>query len=170
MSKGRSNKLAGQVAEHLVCAELGRRGYMATPFAGNVPIFDLLIADDDLRTVPIQVKCTRTGFWHCDAADYMQIDMDGDRQVERGITVPKHPNLVWAFVHLGDGDRHDRFYVMTSTQLHQVVRARYSDWMNGHGWIRPRSPDCTDNKIPLSPWCDEYEDAWDTVAVALSHG
>jgi hypothetical protein len=53
MSSGLSNKLAGQVGEFLVCAELGRRGFIATSFAGNVPEFDLIVANDTLRTIPI---------------------------------------------------------------------------------------------------------------------
>jgi DNA modification methylase len=35
MASGLSNKLIGQVGEFLVCAELGRRGFVATPFAGT---------------------------------------------------------------------------------------------------------------------------------------
>ena len=56
MSKGLSNKLAGQVGEFLVCAELGRRGLIATSFTGNVPEFDLIVADGSLKTLPVQVK------------------------------------------------------------------------------------------------------------------
>jgi hypothetical protein len=48
MSRGRRNKLVGQVAE------LGRRGLIATGFAGNVPTFDVIAADEMCRTVPIQ--------------------------------------------------------------------------------------------------------------------
>ena len=36
MSRGRNNQLTGQVAEHLVVAELGRRGLAATGFSGNI--------------------------------------------------------------------------------------------------------------------------------------
>jgi hypothetical protein len=42
---GRDMQIARQIGEHLVVAELGRRGYVAAPFAGNVPMFDLLAAD-----------------------------------------------------------------------------------------------------------------------------
>ena len=42
MATGSANKLTGQVGEFLVCAELGRRGMFATPFAGNVPEFDVV--------------------------------------------------------------------------------------------------------------------------------
>jgi len=41
MATGRNNKLTGQISEFLVCAELGKRGLIATPFAGNVPAFDV---------------------------------------------------------------------------------------------------------------------------------
>ncbi len=56
MATGRSAKLTGQVGEFLVCAELGRCGIIATPFAGNVPEFDVVATGEGLVTVPIQVK------------------------------------------------------------------------------------------------------------------
>lgn len=59
MATGRANKLTGQIAEHLVCAERGRRDVIATPFSGNVPKFDVIAADDHCRPLPIQVKATR---------------------------------------------------------------------------------------------------------------
>ena len=64
MSTGRNNKLAGQIGEFLVCAELGKRGLIATPFSGNVPAFDILAADDLCNTVPIQVKASRGALIH----------------------------------------------------------------------------------------------------------
>ena len=56
MAAGRAMQLARQIGEHLVVAELGRRGYVAAPFAGNVPKFDLLAADVDGFAFPVQVK------------------------------------------------------------------------------------------------------------------
>ena len=44
MATGHDNQLTRQIGEHLVAAELGRRGYVATPFAGNVPMYDLKVA------------------------------------------------------------------------------------------------------------------------------
>ncbi len=41
-STGRDKYVVKQVGEYLVCAELGRRGYIATSFTGNVPEFDIL--------------------------------------------------------------------------------------------------------------------------------
>ena len=42
MATGLSTKLTGQIGEHLVTAELGRLGIIATPFSGNVPDIDIL--------------------------------------------------------------------------------------------------------------------------------
>ena len=42
MKTGYSTQLTQQIGEHLVVAKLGRMGIMATPFAGNVPDYDLL--------------------------------------------------------------------------------------------------------------------------------
>lgn len=81
MSTGRSNRLAGQIGEFLVCAELGRIGLIACPFAGNVPTFDVLATDEQCRTVPIQVKATRGDNWPSDARRWMILDLDPDSGV-----------------------------------------------------------------------------------------
>lgn len=39
MAMGRNSQLTRQIGEHLVLAKLGRLGYSASPFAGNVPQF-----------------------------------------------------------------------------------------------------------------------------------
>jgi hypothetical protein len=43
MQTGLSNQLTRQIGEHLVVAKLGRMGYVASPFVGNVPLFDILV-------------------------------------------------------------------------------------------------------------------------------
>ena len=71
MQKGLQNKLVGQAGEYLVCAELARRGLIATSFTGNVPEFDLIVADETLRTIPIQVKTSRGNSWRTRADSWM---------------------------------------------------------------------------------------------------
>ena len=93
MSSGRSNKLAGQIGEYLVCAELGRRGLIATPFAGNVPTFDVLATDEMCRTVPIQVKASRGDSWQTSADRWMNIEIKGNKQISSGPTQLERPNL-----------------------------------------------------------------------------
>ena len=84
MSSGRLNKLAGQIGEYLVCAELGRRGLIATPFAGNVPTFDVLATDELCRTAPIEVKASRGDSWPTRADRWMNIRLNDKKQVYSG--------------------------------------------------------------------------------------
>ena len=48
-------QLSEQLSEHLVDAELARRGIVATPFSGNVPDIDIL-AFKSGKSIPVQVK------------------------------------------------------------------------------------------------------------------
>ncbi len=56
MATGREMQLTKRVGEYLVCAELCRRGLIATTLAGNVPEFDVLAINDEHETKSIQVK------------------------------------------------------------------------------------------------------------------
>ena len=76
MSTGYSNQLTGQIGEYLVCAELGRLGLIATSFTGNVPEYDLLVCDEMLKSLPIQVKTTRSSSWISRANLWLNIEFD----------------------------------------------------------------------------------------------
>jgi hypothetical protein len=86
MGRGRRNTLAGQIAEHLVCAELARRDLLATTFSGNVPQFDVLATDESCLTVPIQVKASRGSKWPTNAKIWMDLELDPGigKQIYRG--------------------------------------------------------------------------------------
>ena len=76
MASGHSNQLTGQIGEYLVCAELGRLGLIATTFTGNVPEYDLLVCDEMLKSLPIQVKTTRSASWPSRANLWLNIEFD----------------------------------------------------------------------------------------------
>jgi hypothetical protein len=121
MAAGRQNKLTGQAAEHLVCAELGRRGYIATPFAGNVPTFDVVAVDADCRAVPIQVKATRGDNWPTDARDWMHLHLDIDTGVQQfeGLRQLERLDLIYVNVVLRppDAPQRDRFFILTHADV-----------------------------------------------------
>jgi hypothetical protein len=54
---------------HLVVAE---------PFAGNVPMFDLLAADAEGFAIPVQVRAIKGGSWQGSLDQFLNIEMDGD--------------------------------------------------------------------------------------------
>ena len=172
MRSGRNNKLAGQIGEYLVCAELGRRELIATPFSGNVPAFDILAADELCRTVPIQVKASRADNWPTDARDWMNISFDPQikQQKNLGRVKIKNPDLVYVFVAIASPDEKtskDRFFVLTKSQLQDVCVKRYSKWMDTIDWKRPRSPESYDCRFWI-PDVEEYENNWKLISSRLA--
>ena len=70
-----------QLSEHLVVAELARRGVIATPFSGNVPDFDIL-AFKSGKSISIQVKSAKTGILTVANVerDYLIVKQEGNFQ------------------------------------------------------------------------------------------
>ena len=130
MPTGRNNKLTGQVGEFLVCAELGRRGLIATPFAGNVPAFDVLAADEFCRTVPIQVKASSSDNWPADARSWMNIELDETTERQNYVKPLDitNPDLIYVCVAIAPANsgKNDRFFVLTKSELQSAVIRGYS--------------------------------------------
>lgn len=134
MATGRSTQLTRQVGEHLVAAKLGRMGYVAAPFAGNVPLFDLLAADQRGFTIPIQVKTINGGSWQYQADTFLEIEIVDDFQHVRGKRTLANPDLVCVFILLRE-DEQDEFYLLTHRDLQQLTFERYKSRK------RPKKPD-----------------------------
>ena len=170
MSRGRSNKLAGQIGEYLVCAELGRRGLIATPFSGNVPTFDILATDEQCRTVPIQVKASRGNSWRSDARLWMKLELDAATQVQRylGPLEIHNPDLIHVCVSIAPpNEGHDRFFILKKSDLQQVCITLYSHWMNGRDWRRPRTPDSYDCRYTIDS-LHTFENNWQLIETRLA--
>ena len=110
MATGLSTQLVGQVGEHLVTAELGRRGIIATPFAGNVPDIDIL-AFANGRTGHIQVKAIRGDSWQFDIRKFLDVDLLKTRQRVNGKNKALDRKILCIFVSLGEGLGDDEFYL-----------------------------------------------------------
>ena len=166
MRKGLSTKLAGQVGEFLVCAELGKRELIATSFTGNVPEFDLLVADEHLKTVPIQVKTSRTDNWPTRANLWIDIKIDHDKkiQIDHGNAKIPNPNLIYICVSLAnlESDAKDRFFILQKSDLQTICSANYREWMEGMAWKRPKNYESLDNRFYLDN-LKPFEDNWQLV-------
>ena len=173
MATGRQNKLTGQVAEHLVCAELGRRGYIATPFAGNVPTFDIVAVDAACRAVPVQVKATRGNNWPTDARHWMHLDLDSDTGVQQygGPRPLDAPELIYVLVVLrAPGDsRRDQFYILTKADVQVACVAAYTAWMEPKGWRRPRNQSSYECRYSIEH-ISQFENNWDLITRRLTPG
>lgn len=168
MNKGRSNKLAGQIGEYLVCAELGRRGLIATPFSGNVPTFDVLATDEQCRTVPIQVKASRSDNWPSDARTWMKLELDPKTGIQHyyGPAEISNPDLIYVCVAIATVGEKDRFFILTRGELQQVCIAGYTRFMERQGWRRPRNAASYDNRYGIQS-IQRYEDNWQLITDRL---
>lgn len=166
MGTGRSNKLVGQAGEFIVAGELARRGYISTTFTGNVPDYDIVASSGEGRHLSIQVKTALAGSWHLNIARFCSITFDGQQQVIGPLKDAPVINLVVVFVVLVDQGQ-DRFYILRWDELRDIVVADYTQWMNGHGRIRPRNPRSLHCAL-LERQLVDYRDAWNTIDELLA--
>lgn len=167
MKKGLGNRLAGQVGEYLVCAELGRRGFIATSFTGNVPEFDLIVADSSLKTLPVQVKTSRGDNWPTTASLWINIEIDEEekKQIDFGNKIITNPDLIYVCVSLAEADtgQRDRFFILRKKDLQVICAANYRNWISKHNWQRPRNFRSLDNRYYVSN-LEPFENNWDLFA------
>ena len=166
MNTGSSNRLAGQVGEFLVCAELGRRGLTATPFSGNVPEFDLIATDSNLNSIPIQVKVTRGKTFQSNISKWLNIKIDdvNKSQIDKGEISIDNPELIFVCIFLSDvkSNNPDRFFILQKKNVQEICVSLYREWMENKGWKRPKnykSLHCTYSINDL----EKYENNWEAI-------
>jgi hypothetical protein len=145
MKTKHNNQLTRQIGEHLVVSKLGRLGILATPFAGNVPDFDVLASDLSGHSIPLQVKTINGGSWQFNANTFLEIEHQGDCQVVKGEKKLRNPDLVCVFVLLNLDER-DEFYILPLRALQHYLLKRYLKDSKGEpfpGGKRPRNAKST---------------------------
>lgn len=140
---GRSNQLVRAIGEYATCTELARLGYITSPFAGNVPEFDLVASDAKLRAIHIQVKATRSQ-WQFSAEKYIKIHLNpDDTQKVTGKVKLSTPNLIHVMVRVGEDRGKDKFYLLTHRELQNLIYAGYKKNLKKHKGRRPKNPKST---------------------------
>jgi hypothetical protein len=168
MRAGLSNKVVGQTGEFAVCAELGKRGMIACPFAGNVPGFDVLAVDEHLNCIPIQVKTSKGRTWITgDLLNYVTVERNGKQMILGQATKPHFPNLIRVYVSLGQPGERNRYFVLTESDFYKVAVDSFREWFEKHGGIRPRNPDSRHTAVDISI-LEPFEDKWDLVMSQLA--
>jgi len=160
MATGRSTQLTRQVGEHLVVAELGRRGLIAAPFAGNVPLFDLLAADESGGSIAVQVKAINGPSWQFKIGQFLRVEVIEGVQHVRGKVKLSNPDLVCIFVLLSKTGS-DEFYIFRLRDLQEYFAKHYRTRR------RPRNP----NSMHCAIWpvdLQQHRDKWEVVFDALA--
>ena len=166
MVKNFSTKLSGQIGENLVVAELGRRGIIATAFAGNVPEIDIL-AYKDKRSIPIQVKALKDGSLRTRADYYLNIHFDGKTQTVLGKREDINRDLTFIIVKVGERLGEDVFYICDQGIIQDHVFEEHSSFLKKHGGIRPKNPFSFDCSVHLKN-LGEFVNKWELVESKLS--
>jgi hypothetical protein len=159
MATGRNSQLTRQIGEHLVVAKLGRLKYIATPFAGNVPSFDLLVADEKGHSIPVQVKAINGPSWQFQADTFLDIEILDDIQYVKGKRKLPNPNLICVFVLLSK-DEKDEYFIFHSRGLQNTIYKNYK------GGRRPKNP----QSLHCAVWpeqLEQFRDNWGIIKQAL---
>ena len=131
--------LSSQIGEHLVAAELGRRGIVASVLSGNMPDVDIL-AFRSGKSIGIQVKSIRAGSVSVDLKRYLDISIVDDLQTVNGVQVCDNPNLIFVIVKIGESFVEDRFYLLRQAELQELLRNHHEAFLRKHNGRRPRNP------------------------------
>ncbi|MDQ3494957.1 MAG: hypothetical protein M3485_05365 [Pseudomonadota bacterium] len=154
MATGLSTQLTRQIGEHLVAAKLGRMGYIAAPFAGNVPLFDLVAADASGFTIPIQVKAINGPSWQYKADAFLEIELIDGFQHVRGKKALLNPALVCIYILLAPEEHKDEYFIFSLQDLQEHTFAIYKSRK------RPKNPTTTHCAV----WPKDlahFRDNWD---------
>jgi hypothetical protein len=119
--------LTRQIGEHLVVAELGRQGIVATPFAGNMPGYDVVALTPTGQSIYIQVKAMNSGDWQLHAKQFLMIEYDRElnRQRNAGPRPPCVTPLFFVLVKI-IGLGKDEFYVLPYSDIQRIVLEHYT--------------------------------------------
>jgi len=168
VATGRGTKLTGAVGEFLVAAELCRRNLVATPFSGNVPHYDIIASGEQGGHLPIQVKTINGGNWQFNIQRFVDVQLDGDRQVLGELKSEPYPGLKFVLVVLGDDGARDRFFVLTWPELGGAIVGGYREFLAKHDGVRPKSPTSFHVSISVSQ-VEPFENRWQILLDALPH-
>lgn len=171
MATGQDNKLRGAAGEFLVAAELCRRGLLATPFAGNVPYFDIIACGKSAGHVTIQVKAidmSRSKWWQFDIRKYVDVQMDADGKHQKIGSLRSEPyqGLYFVLVELIDTGK-DKFFILEWSALRDILAHKYEYDLARQGYLRAKNPESFHTAIGEDA-VQEYQDSWDAIVSRVS--
>jgi len=136
---------------------------MATPFAGNVPHYDVIASGQHGGHVAVQVKAVTQGSWQFNIKPFMDVRFEDPYQILGDVKPEPFPGLQVVMVALaGNPDERDSFYVLSWYDLRDLLVSRYRSYLEKHGGRRPRSSRSTHVSLPESA-LRRYLDRWESL-------
>lgn len=161
MRKDYSRFLTGQMGESLVVAELGRRNIVATAFSGNLPVADIL-AMYGRSTLRLQVKAMRKETATIGLGNLLNIEQRGSKQIVTRVAPLDDPDLIYVYVYLGDSLAHVRFYILTLSDLQDLIFEGYKGYLARNGGERPRNKESKHASVATKD-LEAFQDKWDLI-------
>ncbi|THF85781.1 hypothetical protein E7T09_14700 [Deinococcus sp. KSM4-11] len=132
-----------------------------------MPAFDVLAADEEGRTLPIQVKASNSEQWRSSADLWLELSVSKGKQRSRGFKAITHPQLIYVFISLkSNSSSNDRFFILDKTVLQKILAESYITYMEERAWVRPRNPKSFDCRLSISQ-IEAFEDNWKLIANRL---
>ncbi len=160
-------QLTKQVGEYLVAAELARRGLLSATFAGSVRHYDVIASGPTGGHVPIQVKTINGGAWQLDIRDFVEVAMDGNRQIVGAPKPAPYAKLVYVFVAL-QAYGSDRFFILAYEPLRDLLLDGYKGYLARNREVRPKNPRSFHTALKPQSLA-EFRDCWDTILQRVTH-
>jgi hypothetical protein len=160
---GKNTQLKKQIGEALVVAELGKRGCIATSFAGNVSGFDIVAINPKGQVKIVQVKSIRNNEWHGKLPDiFFEITLGQDNK-QRLCGYKKQPKgLIWVFV----GTKNEPvFYICNTKVVREVIKNDYfTESSHTIRSKRPKSPESHHHAIKdMDDKFKQYKGKWELI-------
>ena len=169
MATGQANKLTGAVGEFLVAAELCRRGLLATPFAGNVPHYDIIASGQSGGHLAVQVKAINGFNWQFDIRKFAEVQLSNDGKQHVGERHPEpFPDLMCVLVLL-KGTGRDRFFVLEWKELQDVLVRGYEAYLLKHGGARPKAAGSFHTALEIRD-IEPFENEWRKILDRIPEG
>ena len=155
---------SGRCGEHIVCAELLRRGIVATTFSGNMPDFDILTPSHKVQVKTTTEKGKKDETWPIGNADkWLKFDEELlKREIQRilGKQERDDKDYIFVFVLLGGKYGKDRFFILKQPEVQDIIYNRYigkcKEEYEGYKVRRRKSTYANVHLFQLEP----YEDKW----------
>ena len=163
MATGRSTQLTGATGEFLVAAELCRLGLLATPFAGNVPHYDIIASGQFGGHLAVQVKAINATSWQFDIRRFVDVQLaeDGKHQIIGDRCCEPFADLICVLVVLRKTGQ-DRFFVLEWKELQDILVRAHEAYLAKHGGVRPKAPDSFHCALGIRD-VEPFENQWEKI-------
>jgi len=141
-------------------------GLWRPPLPGTSRTNDIIASNSTGGHLAIQVKAiSSNSSWQFDIRVFVDVQLEGQRQIIGRPVLPPYPDLICVLVRLGKYGS-DEFYVLTWEDLQKVAIAHHRDFLAQHGGIRPKMPDSF--HIAIRPdMLTHHRDQWNILEARL---